>query len=37
VHVRTGGKEDGRLTQISTPEMGSGRLNYATKCPLWSN
>src|SRR5882724_3418461 len=35
VHVRTGGKEDGRLTQVNTPEMGPGCLNYATKCPLW--
>jgi predicted homoserine dehydrogenase-like protein len=24
----------GRLTQVSTPEMGPGCLNYATKCPL---
>src|SRR5882672_12927085 len=29
------GKEDGRLTQVSTAELGPGCLNYATKCPLW--
>src|SRR5882672_2634519 len=35
VHVLHRGKKDGRLTQVSTPEMGPGCLNYATKCPLW--